>query len=97
MRQQTIYIMAKKSDKRIDEFRDKGMDFITKHFNDMEDAMTSYKEKKDWDKAVNLYMKLAGMVIPSLPTQSAESVGNEKPAWQQKIEKTKRTYENDKK
>lgn len=87
--------MAKKNDKRIDEFRDKGMDFITKHFDDMEDAMEAYKEKGDWDKAVNLYMKLADKVIPSLPTQAADTASAEKPAWQQKIEKTKRTYEND--
>jgi hypothetical protein len=86
--------MAKKNDKRIDEFRDRGMDFITKHFEDMEDAMKSYKEKQDWDKAVSLYMKLADKVIPSLPTQAAESGGSDKPAWQQKIDKAKKTYEN---
>ena len=87
--------MAKKNDKRIDEFRDRGMDFITRHFEDMEDAMNAYKEKKDWDKAVNLYMKLAGMVVPSLPTQAADTASAEKPAWQQKIDKGKKTYEND--
>ena len=86
--------MAKKNDKRIDEFRDRGMDFITKHFVDMEDAMEAYKEKGDWDKMVALYMKLADKVIPSLPTQAAESGGSDKPAWQQKIDKAKKTYEN---
>lgn len=88
--------MAKSKDKRIDEFRDDAMSFVTDHFEDMKDAFKAYIEKKDYDKAVALYMKLVDKVIPSLQTQSAESEkGDGKPAWQQKIEKTKRTYEND--
>lgn len=88
--------MGKKNDKRIDEFREKGMDFITKHFEDMEDAMKAFKDKGDWDKAVALYMKLADKVIPSLSTQSAETEnGGGKPGWMVKVDKTKKTYEND--
>ena len=61
-----------------------------------QNTFKAYIEKKDYDKAVALYMKLVDKVIPSLQTQSAESEkGDGKPAWQQKIEKTKRTYEND--
>lgn len=88
--------MAKSKDKRIDEFRDDAMSFVAEHFEDMKTAFKAYIEKKDYDKAVALYMKLVDKVIPSLQTQSAESEkGDGKPAWQQKIEKTKRTYEND--
>lgn len=90
--------MAKTKDKRIDAFRDEAMGFVAEHFEDMKIAFTSYMEKGEHDKAVTLYMKLVDKVIPSLQTQSAESEkGTEKPAWQQKIEKTKRTYENESK
>jgi hypothetical protein len=88
--------MAKVKDKRIDAFRDEAMGFVAEHFSDMRTAFETYMEKGEHDKAVTLYMKLVDKVIPSLQTQSAESdKGAEKPAWQQKIEKTKRTYEND--
>lgn len=91
-----IISMAKSKDKRIDAFRDEAMSFVAEHFEDMKKAFTAYMEKGEHDKAVTLYMKLVDKVIPSLQTQSAESEkGDGKPAWQQKIEKTKRTYEND--
>lgn len=88
--------MAKAKDKRIDAFRDEAMGFVAEHFSDMRKAFETYMQKGEHDKAVTLYMKLVDKVIPSLQTQSAESdKGAEKPAWQQKIEKTKKTYEND--
>lgn len=72
------------------------MSFVAEHFDDMKKAFTAYMEKGEHDKAVTLYMKLVDKVVPSLQTQSAESdKGAEKPAWQQKIEKSKKTYEND--
>lgn len=86
--------MAKKTDSRIEAFRDKGMDFITRHFGDMEDALRAFKENGDWDKAVSLYMKLATMVVPSLPTQAAEAAGDAgEPAWKTKIDNAKKTQE----
>lgn len=90
-----ICIMAKKNDKRVDVFRDEAMNFITEHFDDMRAAFEAYIEDKNWDKAVTLYMKMADKVIPALPTQAAEAGGNEKPDWQVKIERTKKTFEND--
>lgn len=87
--------MAKKGDKRVDSFRDEAMEFITEHFDDMKKAFDHYTETKAYDKAVALYMKLVDKVIPALPTQAAESGGSDKPAWQQKIDKAKKTYEND--
>jgi len=85
---------TKKSDNRIDAFRDRGMDFITKHFKDMEDAMEAFKKEGSWDKAVALYMKLADKVIPSLPTQAADDDGKDnKPGWMQKIDNAKKTQE----
>jgi hypothetical protein len=85
--------MAKKSDNRVDAFRDGGMAFITEHFKDMETAFAAYIKEKNWDKAVNLYFKLADKVIPALPTQAAEAASTEKPAWMQKIENAKKTQE----
>jgi hypothetical protein len=91
-----IISMAKSKDKRIDEFRDDAMSFVAEHFEDMKTAFKAYIEKKDYDKAVALYMKMVDKVIPSLQTQSAESdKSNEIPAWKQKINKSKKTYEND--
>ena len=88
--------MAKSKDKRIDEFRDDAMSFVAEHFEDMKTAFKAYIEKKDFDKAVALYMKMVDKVIPSLQTQSAESdKSNEIPAWKHKINKSKKTYEND--
>ena len=90
--------MAKKNDKRIDAFRDEAMGFVAEHFSDMKKAFAAYMEKGEHDKAVTLYMKLVDKVVPSLQTQSAENEkGEEKPAWQQKIEKSKKTYENESK
>lgn len=86
--------MAKK-DTRVDKFRDGGMAFITEHFNDMEDAFKAYMEEKNYDKAVALYFKLADKVIPALPTQAADTGGAEKPDWMVKVEKAKKTIEND--
>ena len=85
--------MAKKSDNRVDAFRDGGMAFITEHFKDMETAFAAYIKEKNWDKAVNLYFKLADKVIPALPTQAAEAASTEKPAWMRKIENAKKTQE----
>lgn len=85
--------MAKGKDRRIDEFRNEAMAFVSEHFHDMEDAFKAYIEKKDWDKAVSLYMKMADKVIPSLPTQAADTGAQEKPDWQVKIEQAKRTIE----
>ena len=91
-----IISMAKSKDKRIDEFRDDAMSFVAEHFEDMKTAFKAYIEKKDYDKAVALYMKMVDKVIPSLQTQSAESdKSSEIPAWKQKINKSKKTYEND--
>lgn len=88
--------MAKSKDKRIDEFRDDAMSFVAEHFEDMKTAFKAYIEKKDYDKAVALYMKMVDKVIPSLQTQSAESdKSSEIPAWKQKVNKSKKTYEND--
>ena len=87
--------MAKKTDKRIDEFRDKAMSFVAEHFSDMNKAMAYYIESKNWDKAVALYMKLADKVIPALATQTAETEKEDTPAWKAKVEKAKRTIEND--
>lgn len=87
--------MAKKNDKRVDVFRDEAMAFITEHFDDMKTAFEAYMKDKNYDKAVTLYMKMADKVVPSLPTQAADTGRNEKPAWQQKIEKSKKMYEND--
>lgn len=87
--------MSKKSDNRVEAFRDGGMAFITEHFKDMETAFAAYIKEKNWDKAVNLYFKLADKVIPALPTQAPEGSGNEKPAWMTKVEKAKKTIEND--
>ena len=85
--------MAKKSDNRVDAFRDGGMAFITEHFKDMETAFAAYIKEKNWDKAVNLYFKLADKVIPALPTQAAEAASTEKSAWMRKIENAKKTQE----
>lgn len=85
--------MSKKSDNRVEAFRDGGMAFITEHFKDMETAFAAYIKEKNWDKAVNLYFKLADKVIPALPTQAAEAASTEKPAWMQKIENAKKTQE----
>lgn len=85
--------MAKKSDNRVDKFRDEGMSFITEHFADMKKAFDGYIQEKNWDKAVALYFKLADKVLPALPTQAAEAASTEKPEWQQKIEKMKKTQE----
>jgi hypothetical protein len=85
--------MAKKSDNRVEAFREGGMAFITEHFKDMETAFAAYIQEKNWDKAVNLYFKLADKVIPALPTQAAEAASTEKPAWMQKIENAKKTQE----
>ena len=85
--------MVKKSDNRVDAFRDGGMAFITEHFKDMETAFAAYIKEKNWDKAVNLYFKLADKVIPALPTQAAEAASTEKPAWMRKIENAKKTQE----
>ena len=91
-----IISMAKSKDKRIDEFRDDAMSFVAEHFEDMKTAFKAYIEKKDYDKAVALYMKMVDKVIPSLQTQSAESdKSSEIPAWKQKVNKSKKTYEND--
>ena len=88
--------MAKSKDKRIDEFRDDAMSFVAEHFEDMKTAFKAYMEKGEHDKAVTLYMKLVDKVIPSLQTVSAESdKSNETPAWKQKINKSKKTYENE--
>lgn len=89
--------MAKKNDKRIDDFRDKGLDFVRNHFSKMEAAFELYMSKPEsYDKGVALYLKLADKVIPSMATQQADTdKGNETPAWQQKINKSKKTYEND--
>ena len=85
--------MAKKGDKRVDAFRDEAMAFVTEHFDDMKEAFNAYIEEKNWDKAVALYMKMADKVIPALPTQSSETGGTEKPDWQVKIDKLKKTME----
>lgn len=85
--------MAKGKDRRIDDFRNEAMAFVSEHFKDMEDAFKAYIDKKDWDKAVSLYMKMADKVIPSLPTQAADTGAQEKPDWQVKIEQAKRTIE----
>lgn len=85
--------MSKKSNNRVEAFRDGGMAFITEHFKDMETAFAAYIKEKNWDKAVNLYFKLADKVIPALPTQAAETASTEKPAWMQKIENAKKTQE----
>jgi hypothetical protein len=85
--------MAKKSDSRIDKFREEGMAFITEHFHDMKDAFEGYIQEKNWDKAVALYFKLVDKVIPALPTQATETAQTEKPAWLQKIENMKKTQE----
>ena len=85
--------MAKKSDNRVEAFREGGMAFITEHFKDMETAFAAYIKEKNWDKAVNLYFKLADKVIPALPTQAAEAASTEKPAWMQKIENMKKTQD----
>ena len=87
--------MAKKNDKRVDEFRDKAMGFVADHFSDMDTAFKFYVEKQQWDKAVALYMKMADKVIPALATQTAETQNEEVPAWKQKVDKAKRTIEND--
>lgn len=85
--------MAKKSDNRVDKFREEGMAFITEHFVDMKTAFDGYIKEKNWDKAVALYFKLADKVIPALPTQAAEGASTEKPAWMQKIENMKKTQD----
>ena len=85
--------MAKKSDNRVDKFRDEGMAFITDHFDDMKKAFDGYIKEKNWDKAVALYFKLADKVLPALPTQAAESTDRETPEWQKKIEQMKKTQE----
>lgn len=85
--------MAKKSDTRIDVFRDGGMAFITEHFKDMESAFDAYMKEKNYDKAVALYFKLADKVVPALPTQATETAQAEKPEWMQKIENMKKTQE----
>ena len=84
---------TKKNDNRVEVFRDGGMAFITEHFKDMEAAFAAYIKEKNWDKAVNLYFKLADKVLPALPTQANETTGTEKPAWMQKIENAKKTQE----
>ncbi|MBO4787022.1 MAG: hypothetical protein J5510_08140 [Prevotella sp.] len=86
--------MAKKSDNRVDKFREEGMAFIAEHFKDMEDAFKAYTtdgKDKNWDKAVALYFKLADKVLPALPTQATETASTEKPEWQKKIEQMKKT------
>lgn len=85
--------MAKGKDRRVDAFREDAMTFVADHFDDMKKAFEAYIEKKDWDKAVGLYMKMVDKVIPSLPTQAADTGGQEKPDWQVKIEQAKRTIE----
>lgn len=85
--------MARKSDKRVDSFRDEAMAFVTEHFDDMKTAFKAYVDEKNWDKAVALYMKMADKVIPALPTQSSDTSGMEKPEWQAKIDKLKKTME----
>ena len=89
--------MAKKNDKRIDDFRDKGLDFVKEHFSEMAKAFEYYMSTPaSYDKGVALYMKLADKVIPSMATQQADAdKSGEKAAWEQKIERTKKTYEND--
>lgn len=87
--------MARKNDSRVDGFRECALDFITKHFDEMEKAFDSYVKEKNYDKAVTLYMKLADKVIPALATQTAETAGAEKPAWMAKVEKAKKTIENE--
>lgn len=91
--------MAKKNDKRIDDFRDKGLDFVKEHFGEMTKAFEHYMSAPEsYDKGVALYLKLADKVIPSMATQQAETEkGDGKPAWQMKIEKSKKTYENESK
>ena len=73
------------------------MDFVRNHFSEMVDAFEFYMSKPEsYDKGVALYLKLADKVIPSMATQSAETEkGAEKPDWMVKVDKTKKTYEND--
>lgn len=85
--------MAKTKDTRIDSFRDEALGFVTEHFDDMKIAFDGYMKEKSFDKAVNLYMKLADKVIPSLPTQEAAAATDTRPAWAQKIDKAKKTIE----
>jgi pentatricopeptide repeat protein len=85
--------MAKKGDKRVDAFREEAMAFVTEHFDDMKKAFNAYISEGNWDKAVALYMKMADKVIPALPTQQADNGGMEKPDWQNKIDKLKKTME----
>ena len=85
--------MAKGKDKRVDEFRNEAMAFVAEHFDDMKKAFMAYIAEGNWDKAVSLYMKMADKVIPTLPTQAADTGGQEKPDWQLKIEKAKKTIE----
>lgn len=87
--------MAKGKDKRVDAFRDEAMAFVAEHFSDMKKAFLAYVEGKNWDKAVNLYMKMVDKVVPALPTMAADNGAQEKPDWQVKIEKAKKTIEND--
>lgn len=88
--------MGKKVDKRIESFRDKAKDFVSENFCDMKDAYELYMSKPEtYDKGVALFMKIMDKVIPSMPTQSDDSDKTEKPAWQQKVDKAKKTYEND--
>lgn len=85
--------MAKNKDSRIDSFRDEALGFITEHFGDMQVAFKDYIEKKQFDKAVNLYMKLADKVIPALPTQETSTTTNDRPEWARKIDKAKKTQQ----
>ena len=88
--------MAKNKDKRIDGFRDEALGFVADHFSDMETVFNAFMEEKMYDKAMALYMKMADKVIPALATQQAETGnGDEKPAWMVKVEKSKKTMEND--
>lgn len=87
---------AKNKDKRIDAFRDEATSFVTDHLSEMTKVFDAYMKEKNYDKAVSLYMKLADKVIPALATQMAETTnGDEKPAWMAKVEKAKKTIEND--
>lgn len=87
--------MARKNNERIETFRNEGVDFITNHFKDMEDAFSEYMKEKNYDKAVSLYFKLADKVIPSMPTQALNKNTEEQPEWAAKVERMKKTIEND--
>lgn len=86
--------MAKSKDRRIDTFRDEALGFVSGHFSDMETVFGAFMKDKQYDKAMALYMKMADKVIPALATQQADaSSGSEKPEWQVKVERAKKTME----